>query len=90
MRRTRSILRRVIAPLLTVALSLAAGAVSAIEPVFSTAFGGAIRGYDPVAYFTQGRPVEGKHAHRHEWMGATWSFASAENRAAFAADPEKL
>ena len=90
MRRTRSILRRVIAPLLTVALSLTAGAASAIEPVFSTVFGGAIRGYDPVAYFTQGRPVEGKRAYRHEWMGATWSFASAENRAAFAADPEKF
>ena len=62
----------------------------AIEPVFSTIFGGAIRGYDPVAYFTEGRPVEGKRAHRHEWMGATWSFASAENRAAFVADPEKF
>ena len=78
-----------VAPLLAAALLLAASTASAIEPVFSTTFGGAIRGYDPVAYFTQGRPVEGKRAHRFEWKGATWSFASAENRAAFAAEPEK-
>ena len=25
----------------------------------------------------------------HEWSGATWHFASAENRDAFAADPEQ-
>ena len=43
-----------------------------------------------MAYFTEGRPVEGKSAHRFEWMGATWSFASAENRAAFEVDPEKV
>ena len=90
MRRPRSMLRRAIAPLIAVVLCLAAGAAPAIEPVFSTTFGGAIRGYDPVAYFTEGRPVEGRRAHRHEWMGATWSFASAENRATFAANPEKF
>ena len=49
-----------IAPLLAAALLLAASTVSAIEPVFSTSFGGAIRGYDPVAYFTQGRHGRGK------------------------------
>ncbi len=89
MGRTRRTARRSIAPLLAVILGLAAGAAAALEPVFSTSSGGAIRGYDPVAYFTEGRPVEGKSAHRFEWMGATWSFASAENRAAFEADPEK-
>ena len=93
MGRTRRTTRRpiapLLAPLLAVILGLAAGAAAALEPVFSTSSGGAIRGYDPVAYFTEGRPVEGKSAHRFEWMGATWSFASAENRAAFEADPEK-
>ena len=93
MGRTRRTARRpiasLLAPLLAVILGLAAGAAAALEPVFSTSSGGAIRGYDPVAYFTEGRPVEGKSAHRFEWMGATWSFASAENRAAFEADPEK-
>ncbi len=49
----------------------------------------AIEGHDPVAYFTQSRPVAGKDAHEYEWKGATWRFASAENRALFAKAPEK-
>ena len=71
------------------ALAGAAGVALAVDPVFSTYLGGAIRGYDPVAYFTEGRPVKGRKAHRAEWMGAKWSFASAENRKLFEADPEK-
>jgi YHS domain-containing protein len=51
--------------------------------------GTAIEGYDPVAYFEEGRPVEGDSDYAHEWMGATWYFASAENRDLFAADPER-
>ena len=50
--------------------------------------GVAIGGYDPVGYFTQGRPVAGSAAHQHRWNGATWRFASAETRGRFAADPE--
>ena len=75
--------------LLAAILLLATGAASAVEPVFSTVSRGAIRGYDPVAYFTEGRPVRGDRAHRFEWMGASWSFASAENRESFEANPEK-
>jgi YHS domain-containing protein len=48
----------------------------------------AIEGTDPVAYFTDGRPVEGSSDFEHEWMGATWRFVSAANRDRFAADPE--
>lgn len=51
--------------------------------------GTAIEGYDPVAYFEEGKPVEGDSDHSYEWMDATWYFASAENRDLFAADPEK-
>jgi len=51
--------------------------------------GTAIEGYDPVAYFTDGKPVEGDSDYSYEWMDATWYFASAENRDLFAADPEK-
>jgi YHS domain-containing protein len=50
---------------------------------------GAIQGYDPVAYFTEGRPVRGSREFTHQWKGATWRFASAENRERFAAAPEK-
>ncbi|QFS81951.1 hypothetical protein FIU97_04100 [Roseivivax sp. THAF40] len=48
----------------------------------------AIDGTDPVAYFTEGRPVAGAADITHDWRGATWRFAGVENRDAFAADPE--
>jgi YHS domain-containing protein len=64
--------------------------VAAAGVVNSSFLGGiAIEGTDPLAYFTEGRPVEGSSAFEHEWMGATWRFASAENRDRFAANPEK-
>lgn len=78
------------------AATLSATAAKAAEPpVFSAAksrlsFGGeyAIRGTDPVGYFTEGRPVDGTEEFTSEWMGATWAFASAENKALFDANPE--
>ena len=71
---------------LAVATSLPA---SAKDPVYTGTFSDlAVSGYDPVAYFTQGGPVEGSSAFQHEWNGATWRFVSAENRDRFAADPE--
>ncbi|MBA5778962.1 YHS domain-containing protein [Stappia sp. F7233] len=51
--------------------------------------GVAIRGYDPVAYFTEGKPVKGSKEHHFDYKGATWVFASAHNRDLFAAHPEK-
>jgi YHS domain-containing protein len=51
--------------------------------------GVAIRGYDPVAYFTENRPVPGMAQHRFEYKGSTFHFASMANRDAFAADPAK-
>ena len=83
-------IRRAVVPVVVLAfLAGAAGTAWAVDPVFSTYLGGAIRGYDPVAYHAEGKPVKGKRAHRVEWKGATWSFASAENKALFEADPEK-
>ncbi|WP_193171224.1 YHS domain-containing (seleno)protein [Nisaea nitritireducens] len=49
----------------------------------------AVNGYDPVAYFLEGRPVEGKADYTLDYMGAEWRFASAENREAFRQDPER-
>lgn len=61
-----------------------------IDPINSTTFGDlAVDGYDPVAYFTDGKPVEGNKEFSFEWSGATWRFASAAHRDLFAADPEK-
>src|SRR5689334_8346039 len=49
----------------------------------------AIRGYDPVAYFTDGRATQGQESYELDWLGSRWRFASAEHRAMFAADPER-
>jgi len=54
-------------------------------------FLGAIRGYDTVAYFSLAEgdaPVKGSDEFTYEWNGATWKFASAENRDKFIANPE--
>ena len=48
----------------------------------------AVGGYDPVAYFTEGRPVEGKREIAWTWKGATWRFATEKNRDVFKAAPE--
>lgn len=51
--------------------------------------GTALRGYDPVSYFTAGKPVKGQAAYSFVWNDATWRFASAENRDLFSNEPEK-
>ncbi len=70
-------------------LVLAPFALRAEKPVNTTLFGVAIKGYDPVAYFTQGKPAKGDSDFETEWNGATWRFASAAHRDAFRATPEK-
>lgn len=84
--------RRMLLPgALTMALAgrSAAQPAAAGEPVFAER-GLAIRGFDPVAYFREGRPVRGGAAHTHAWRGATWRFATAANRDAFVADPVRF
>jgi YHS domain-containing protein len=44
---------------------------------------------DPVAYFTEGRPVKGKAEFSYIWNEAEWHFASAENLDLFVANPKK-
>lgn len=69
-------------------LALPASPVFAVEPVFTNFLGQAIRGYDPVAYFKEGQPVEGKSAFQTEWNGAKWRFATQENLDNFIKTPE--
>ncbi|MBX2865107.1 MAG: YHS domain-containing protein [Leptolyngbyaceae cyanobacterium MAG.088] len=49
----------------------------------------ALRGYDPVSYFTEGAPAKGQKTFSLIWNEATWYFATAENRGLFKRDPEK-
>lgn len=70
-----------------VVVAFASPAFAEEPPVFSEG-GVAIKGTDPVAYFTDEKPVEGSAEFAHDWNGSTWHFASAANRDSFAADPE--
>jgi YHS domain-containing protein len=47
----------------------------------------AVGGYDPVAYFSENRPVEGSDKYEFAYKGATWRFASHENLVKFRANP---
>ena len=56
--------------------------------IFSTAEG-AIKGYDPVAYFTNAKPTKGKDNIIFEAHKATWHFENEENKKSFSENPEK-
>jgi hypothetical protein len=73
---------------LAAGLSIGAAGSAGAQQVFVDK-GAAIKGYDPVAYFVDGKPVAGSPQFTHRWSGAEWRFASAANRDKFAAEPEK-
>jgi hypothetical protein len=47
----------------------------------------AIQGYDPVAYFTDGKPTRGTPEFEYQWDEHRYRFASAQHRDLFKADP---
>lgn len=51
--------------------------------------GKAIKGYDPVAFFTDSKPVMGTDSLSYSWKGARWQFANRQNLQRFKANPEK-
>jgi YHS domain-containing protein len=71
-------------------LAVAGPALADKAPIWSS-FGSnvAIGGYDPVAYFTLGRPTQGVSAFKTTYQGAEFRFSSAPNRAAFVANPAR-
>ena len=96
-RLTQPQLSRRSALLLGAAAVLLSTTALASEPPINTlknsVFGGrtdtAINGYDPVAYFTVGKPVKGQDGLVTEWMGAKWKFSSQANLDLFKSNPEK-
>lgn len=48
-----------------------------------------LKGHDPVAYFTLGKPTPGDPQFTAAHAGATYHFATAAHRDAFVADPAK-
>ena len=95
----RLLLQRMFLALTTAGFMLGALAIDAVageankdvygEVAIMSGFSGdvAIRGYDPVAYFTDGKAVQGSEAYSYKWLGATWRFASDAHRRLFAASP---
>jgi len=49
----------------------------------------AIRGYDPVAYFTVGEAQKGDPSHSFSWHNLTWYFQNEEHKRFFQENPEK-
>jgi YHS domain-containing protein len=74
----------------TVAVTVAGPAGAGKAPVHTGLFGNvAVSGYDPVAYFTVGKPVRGSREFTAIHKGATFRFASAANRDRFLASPDR-
>lgn len=59
------------------------------DPVNTNFSGIAVKGYDPVAYFTEAKPIRGQAKYEYRWQGAKWRFSSAQNLELFKATPEK-
>ncbi len=92
MQKARLLLTSTLLLLFTLGNAWAAERINTLEKqgLFSYQPNGiAIRGYDTVAYFTQGKPVEGKDQFTTEWQGATWKFSSQEHLDLFTTEPGK-
>jgi YHS domain-containing protein len=81
---TKRLLRRL---LLSAILTMTAGTALAGE--YFEKDGVALRGYDPVAYVTDGRPTKGTSDYKYEYKGSTFQFATEANRRSFIHDPAK-
>jgi hypothetical protein len=90
--RPSMLLRAAMAVFLAVAASACTRSsqeATALDGNFFSPDGIAIGGYDPVAYFTEGRPVKGAPSLAAQHQEATFWFASAANRDRFLADPRR-
>jgi len=77
--------------LAAIAASAQIAAARADNSVNTGYFGGvAIMGYDPVAYFTDGKAVKGSDKISYDWLGTPWHFASDEHRKMFMSTPVKF
>jgi len=75
-------------PCLAAAGLVSLAAVASAGEVDTGYFGDvAIKGYDPVAYFTDQKAIHGSEAISYDWLGATWRFSSDEHRRLFTASP---
>lgn len=66
-----------------------AKAADATKHVNVDSDGFSVNRYDPVAYFTERRPVPGNPEIYGEYQGVKYAFSSESNRQLFLDDPEK-
>ena len=50
----------------------------------------AIKGYDPVAYFTEQQAMKGSEDISYSWLGADWNFTNAKHKKLFVGNPVKF
>lgn len=58
-------------------------------PIATEPSGVAIKGYDTVAYFTEGHAMKGKKEFAFSWADVHWNFTGVAHRDMFAANPER-
>lgn len=76
--------------LATAVLALALASTASAKTLVNVDRSGVgIKGYDPVAYFTENKAVKGDAQFQSQAGGVTYYFASAENKSAFDANPAK-
>ena len=70
-------------------LIISSASVFSVDELNQKILGIAIKGYDPVAYFTDGRATKGKSEYSYTWNDAIWYFSKPENRDLFATNPDR-
>ena len=69
-----------------VGLLIAASRAQSVQPASVRLV---LKGYDPVAYFTDGKPIQGKSEYEAVYDEARYRFASLQHLELFNADPDR-
>jgi YHS domain-containing protein len=80
-------MKKLLVALIVVAAVSTIAAAKDLQNLDSNGVG--IQGYDPVAFFTDNRPVKGNPQFQSDYHGAKYYFTSAEHKAAFDEKPAK-
>jgi YHS domain-containing protein len=75
--------------ILFIPLKTTIAAANSPVPAVNAADGTGLKGYDPVAYFTDNQAIKGSAKYTLVWKGVTYKFASDYDRQLFKVDPEK-
>src|ERR1700749_750100 len=85
----RQIGKQILTIVAWLALAMAAHADGLVATIVTGPLTGiAIDGYDPVRYFTDAEPQQGRPDFEYDWAGVPWYFESAANRDVFARSPD--